>query len=290
MSVVKTINYIWILNKMHMLHYLALQHNRIQLEGTGWDMKIWTDDIRNVHPDFRDIAHVIDPELIIRLSQHKAARTPSGTKLRIPHLVDLIRYHILLENGGAYQDCDEFWLTSPDEVYDITRTNFLMEHKYMITNSNIFCPTTQDEHIQGILDFIDSDHPDFDYSCWAATGPYAVTPYLMNKFKDNLPSDIARNQYNYPHTYTIEEQNCYPGVHLIPESVFPIKWTRYHRMINDGIPFDMNKYRDDGYKIVGLFGSQIHKGAYKDGEIYVDFITNTGHHRFIHGEKGTMVY
>ncbi len=290
MSVVKTINYIWILNKMHMLHYLALQHNRIQLAGTGWDMKIWTDDIRNVHPDFRDIAHVIDPELIIRLSQHKAARTPSGRQLRIPHLVDLIRYHILLENGGAYMDCDEFLLASPDKLYDTSRTNFLMEHKYMITNSHIYVPDTNNEHIRGILDFIDSDHPDFDYSCWASCGPYAVTPYMMNKFKDNLPADIARNQYNYPYLYDIIEKDLYPGIHIIPESVFKIKWPTYHKMLNEGIPFDTDQMKKDGYLILGMFGSQIHKGAYKDGDIKMHLVTNTGKHTFIHGEKDMMVY
>lgn len=285
---VKNINYIWIMNRMHKMHKLAIEHNLIELQNTGWSAVIHTDDINNVHPDFRHLAVMIDPEMLERLSQHPAARTPAGTKLRVPHLVDLLRYNIIYTEGGAYMDCDEFLLCNPDEYFEVDKLNFLMEHKYMITNSYIYAPAPGNQILKGILDYIDS--PEFDYEPWASTGPHAVTQFLMQHFKDNLPSDIWRNQYEYPHTYTIEEKNCYPGVHLIPESVYPIKWTRFHKMLNEGIPFDMLKYKREGYKIVGLFGSQVHKGSYKDGDLVTVFITNTGTHEFIFGEAGTCEY
>lgn len=282
------LNLIWIIGKMHEMHYRAIEHNLIELKDSDWNIVIWTDSFDNVHPDFHEYTSLLPDGLVDRLSNHHAARTPAGTKIRIPHLVDLIRYYLLIQEGGAYMDCDEFLLCTPDQYFDTTKTNFLMEHKYMATNSHIYVPNTSSPILNGMLELLDNDN--YDSSDWASTGPHLVTTYLLSKYASNLPEDISRNQYGYPYLYQIKEDDLYPDVHLIPEEVFPIKWTRYHKMINEGIPFDMNEYREKGYKIVGLFGSQLSKGSYKDGDIEVTFMTNTGTHTFVHGDKGIMKY
>lgn len=299
MDPIKVVNCIWIGNPMHTLHYIALRHNIVECENAGWKLQLWTDKYENIPGDLRKYTQLL-PQHLLALESHPAARTPAGTKVRLPHMVDLIRYHLLLETGGAYLDCDDFLLTSPDEIFDTSKVNWLMESKYCITNSLIYVPNTNNDQIRGILDLIGD--PTYDTEEWASTGPTAVTEYMYRKyFKFNslvavieigLNRKLDVKEYasgiRAPNLYEVMLNGLYP-IHLITESEgTPIKWTRFFKMIERGEEFDMQKYKREGFKMCGLFGSQVGAGKFNGDPTYVSFSTNTGQYHFALGDRGVM--
>lgn len=286
---IKIAHFIWVGRMMRPLNQLVMDHNFKEFEGTDWEVKLWTDDISNIPERFQKYVHLLDHSFLDSIKSHPCVLNTRDGEFRFPHYVDLIRYNILIQHGGLYCDTDDFLLGDPSQFIDFTRLNVIQESARWLTNSLIYTPIVQDPDLIGIWNWImDKKVP---WTSWANTGPLAVTYYLYYKYELELMKHKSAGTINFdstgwPRIADLIEHNLYQCVNIIPDKIFPLKWTKFQSMIRNGIPFDTEEYRQRGFAMLGMFGSVDTRGDhFPDEGVKVTFITNHGPRDVMLGAK-----
>lgn len=284
----KNIHFIWIGRMMRPLNQIVTDHNILELKDTDWTINIWTDKMDNLPDRYHQYAKLLDASKLEEWKVHPAVYDAGNDDLRFPHLVDLIRYNLLLEHGGLYCDTDDFLLGDPSQLIDFTRLNVIQESARWITNSLIYAPTPNNEALKGIWDWIMTGQ--VRYTTWAVTGPIAVTNYLYYKYEKELKSysqdEVNLDSSGWPRVSDLIKHDVYKCVNIIPDTIFVMKWNRFHSMIKKGIPFDTQEYRNRGYKMLGMFGSVDLRGDHFPAEgTKVVFLTNHGPRDVMLGQR-----
>lgn len=282
---IKKVHFIWVGREMRPLNQLVTDHNIKELESTDWEINLWTDNLDSIPVRMQHYAKLLDTEFLNSIRNHPSVLNTKDNDFRFPHFVDLIRYKILLDQGGLYCDTDDFLLCNPSDLIDESRLNVIQESARWITNSLIYAPTTNHPDLQGIWDWIMEGK--INWNTWACTGPIVLTNYFYFKYEEAIKaSTVNLDSSGWPKISEVIEINLYKDINIIPDTIFPIKWNRFHSMIKKGIPFDTQEYRNRGYKMLGMFGSVDLRGDHFPAEgTKVVFLTNHGPRDVMLGQR-----
>lgn len=285
---IKDIHFIWVWRFMRPLNQVVMDHNikEIETHMPDWSISIWTDDIRNIPDRMRKYVKLVDNDYLLKMKTHPAVLDSTSGEFRVPHYVDMIRLKVLMDNGGIYLDSDDFMIGDISSLIDPNNLNIIQESRRWMTNSFMYSPEVRHPDVVGIYNYIMDGM--VRYATWAATGPIAVTQYYYDKASDVIKADagINKDSQGWPLLKDVMDRGLYPGLTIIPDTIYPIKWQRFLKIIATGLTFDIEEYRKKGFKMLALYGSVDTRGdQFPEDGVDVKFNTNSGLHTIRLGHK-----